>query len=124
MQTLLEVYVQYHGTKVKCDLFQLLVVKVHQHLLKLIKMIKLIKRIFQPIRLKVLKDRCYSINNLLMISFAIAIYPKKQLKYLHTLSDRKLLAPDCSITFYRDRHESYAQYFKEEDQVTFCSDVE
>lgn len=41
-----------------------------------------------------------------------------------TLSDRKLLAPGCSITFYRDRHQSYAQYFEEEDEITFCSDVE
>lgn len=41
-----------------------------------------------------------------------------------SLSDRKLLTPDCKITFFRDRHVSYAEFFKEEDDVTFCSDVE
>lgn len=40
-----------------------------------------------------------------------------------SLSDHKILAPDCNITSFRKRHVSYAEFFTEEDDVTFCSDV-
>ena len=51
--------------------------------------------------------------------------PKETSEILaQTLSDRGMLAPDCKITFYRTRHESYAEFFKEEDNITFCADVE
>ena len=51
--------------------------------------------------------------------------PKSKAAILgQALYDRKLLGPDCVFSCYRDRQKSYVEFFAEEDQITYCKDIE
>ena len=51
--------------------------------------------------------------------------PKDKAELLgQTLRDHNILASDCNTSFYRNRQVSYAKFFIEEDDITFCHDIE
>ena len=50
----------------------------------------------------------------------------KQQSVLLTQSpkDFNVLSPECKIHWYKDRHEKFLLFFKEEDHILFCKDIE